>query len=269
VVRVLQGSREAALFLSEATTIRARLSWLFATLLLAACDRLPAPDELAEPNEEVTARIRAHAPAIVRDGAGAHTMALRATVREIARQHGEKSAEHVQARSDAAMMVYEAEDASSALEFVREWLATAEAVYGHEHRETAFALGDYGRMQILGSADGYAPRADRWLRESLAVRQRVIGPLHTETVATEGFIAEHLLAGCESRKDCVAGDARLVEAERLAEHAYLAFLAQSGAEHSHTRLHRQVLGRVRVANGKSADIPDSTLPSADSRSPTH
>jgi hypothetical protein len=41
-----------------------------------------------------------------------------------------------------------------------------------------------------------------WLREALEVRRRVLGPGHEETVASEVFIAEELLASCGASTSC-------------------------------------------------------------------
>jgi hypothetical protein len=225
----------------------------FAIFAIAACSRLPAPNEVAAPNEDVVALVRLHEDRIREDGLPAQHAALEATLLEAGRRYGTKSSEFVQARTEAAVMVYQAAGAASAVDYFREWLRVSEAVYGHDHRETAFALNDYGRIQILAAA-GHDPASLIWLREALDVRRRVLGNGHRETAASEGFVAGELLASCELSASCPPGDSRLVEAEALVGHAYdvYAFVHPDG--HHETVAMQALLGRIRVRNGKSAYI---------------
>jgi Tetratricopeptide repeat len=228
-------------------------SAFFACLLLwiAACSRLPSPDEVAAPNEDVVELIRAHEDSMQSDGIEPHRAALEATLLEVERRYGTNSSAYVQAYAEAAVMVYGAAGAESSIEFFRDWLRVSESVYGHEHRETAFAISDFGRIKIL--TGGYDPAALTWLREALQVRRRVLGLDHKETAASEGFVAEELLASCDLSIPCRPDDIRLAEAERLAGHAYEVYRTEFSVGHRETGQMRQLLGRIRDRVGKSAD----------------
>jgi hypothetical protein len=225
----------------------------FLIFALAACSRPPAPDEIATPDEDVIAFVRRHEAAISEEGLPRHQAALEATLLEVGRRYGTHSSQFVQAHTEAAIMVYEAAGAENSVGFFREWLRVSEAVYGHDHRETAFALNDYGRSRIL-AAGGQDPESLVWLRKGLGVRRRVLGNGHMETAASEGFIAEELIASCELSAHCPPGDARLVEAEALARHAYDVYAKGHAPGHHETNQMEALLGRIRARNGQSADI---------------
>jgi hypothetical protein len=236
-----------------------------AIVAIAACSRLPGPREVAAPNEDVVALVRLHEERIREAGLPTHRAALEATLIEVGRRYGTHSSEFVQARTEAAVMVYQTAGAASSVDFFREWLRVSEAVYGHDHRETAFALNDYGRILILAGA-GHDPASLVWLREALDVRRRVVGEGHRETAASEGFLAGELLASCELSASCPPGDSRLVEAEGLAAHASGVYALVHPAGHHETDAMKALLGRIRERNGRSADILEGDrLPKAAER----
>lgn len=145
------------------------------------------------------------------DGLDKHRSDIEEVVRGVQTTYGERSAEYAQARNEAALLVYEAASARESIAYFRQSLEADLLVYGHDHRETAFAINDYGRIQMLAATDHYQPAALRWLREVLDVRRRVLGDGHIKTAASERFVAEQLLTECDHERPCTAGDAKLAE----------------------------------------------------------
>jgi hypothetical protein len=125
--------------------------------------------------------------------------------------------------TDAGVALISGGDAKASVRYFERALAVCEAVYGHEHRETSYALHDYGEAQRRAAGDRYEPRARPWYEEALAVRRRVLGDHHEETAAAEVSLGEDLLASCRAQPPCPADDNRLERAQALARHALKVF----------------------------------------------
>lgn len=243
---------------------------LVASLLevLAACARFPAPDQLATRNDEITEQINVHAAAVRERGFAGSRAAIDLTLREIRNRYGERSTEVPQAWSDAAMLVYRESKARDAVEYTRGWLEACRVAYGPEHRETAYALTDHGRMQSLAADNGYAPEATALYRESLAVRRHVLGAEHPETAGSERFVAEQSLAICRHERHCERDDPLMVEAEALTEHSLRVLRSAYGSTHYEVGELEDLLGDIRRARQISAYATDRDPDTLESDSPT-
>ncbi len=230
------------------------LALAFAALIhLTACGRatrVPA-DQLAPVDEALRQRIHAHADALANSVAHGRP-ALESTLAAIGREHGESSQAMVQALSDAAvMLVSDVGNATDAVPYFRRALEAAEKFYGHEHRETAFLLHDYGEIQVLAAQDAYVPAATPLYEESLAVRRRVLGERHPETAGSARSLARQLLRACEAEPPCRPADARLVEALRLAKHALDVFEKEGRDKPLDAGSATELVGRIIAKRGAS------------------
>jgi hypothetical protein len=239
---------------------------LFAAL--TACSRFPEPDEMATRDEEVTEQVNVHAVAVRERGFASSRAAIDLTLREIRSKYGERSTEVPQAYSDAAMMVYSEATASDAIEYTRGWLEACRLAYGPEHRETAFALNDHGRMQALAADNEYAPEATSLFRESLEVRRHVLGAEHPETAGSERFVAEQALATCKYERHCGRDDPLMVEAEALTEHSLRVLRSAYGSKHYEVGEIEDLLHKIRRTRQISAYAADRDPETPESASPT-
>lgn len=231
------------------------LALAFAALTqLTACNRahrVPA-DQLAPVDEDLRQRIRAHADALANSFAHGRP-ALDSTLAAIGREHGESSKAMVQAFCDAGVMLAsDADNPTAAVPYFRRALETAEVVYGHEHRETAFLLHDYGEIQVLSAGSAYVPAATPLYEESLAVRRRVLGERHPETAGSARSLAAQLLRACEAEPPCRPTDARLAEGLRLTKHALDVFENEGRGKPLDARSAAALLARIIAMRGASA-----------------
>lgn len=210
---------------------------LTALAQLSACSkapRVPAANELAPVDEDIRSRIRAQS-------AGTLEPALEG----ISREHGENSMAMVQALTDAGVLLAGELDAPlAAVPYFRRALEAAEQVYGHEHRETAFALHDYGEIQIRAANGGYLPAVTPLYEEALAVRRRVLGERAPETAASGASLAKQLVRACETEPPCRPTDARLAEALRLTKHAIDVFQKEGRDAPQDARSASELLARI-------------------------
>ncbi len=200
---------------------------LLALLGLVACaPRIPPPDQLWEPDEELAARVRNHAQEVDDRGMPVAVSALAdldRTLAEIAREYGAQSPAACQTLTDAGVMLLDNDHRQEALRYFERALTVCEAVYGHEHRETSYALHDYSMAQVRAAGERYEPRARHGFEEALAVRRRILGNQHQETAAAEVSLGKHILAGCRAEPPCTGADSRLEKALSLARHAITVF----------------------------------------------
>ena len=180
---------------------------------LAGCaPRIPPPDEMSERDAGLTRRIEESSLAD-----------LDHTLEQILREEGETSPGACQAWTDVGVALIYRDEPQASVHYFERALAVCEAVYGHEHRETSYALHDYGEAQVRAAGETYEPRARPWYEEALAVRRRVLGNRHEETAAAEVSLGRHILASCRAQPPCAVDDSRLQQAWSLGRHAQMVF----------------------------------------------
>jgi hypothetical protein len=158
------------------------------------------------------------------------------------------------------MLAGERDDPRAAVPYFRRALDTAEKVYGHEHRETAFLLHDYGEIQVRAANDGYVRAATPLYREALAVRRRVIGERHPETAASGVSVAKQMLRACQAEPPCRPNDARLDEALRLTKHAIDVFQKEGRDVPGDTRMASELLARIIAMRAAAPRPPEPASP---------
>jgi hypothetical protein len=203
-----------------------------AVLALAACVALIAcsepPPNAIPPPDEIGPRITAVREAVWKseaalNGGEIDLDKLEATVASLASRYGEQSAERIQGLTETAAMLCQKQRFDLALPFMEQTLALSRAVYGLEHRETAFGLHDVATILGELAPGAYVPRAELLYRGAVDVRRKTAGVDHPETAASEVQLAWQLLLGAKQESLPYRRQPMLDEAEQLALHAQRVF----------------------------------------------
>jgi tetratricopeptide (TPR) repeat protein len=222
---------------------------------LSCAPRIPPPDQMAEIDEAVRARVQSHAEALRRDGHALVAPELEHTLALIRSEYGPKSPAVPQSLTDAALMLFEEGEMNAAVRYFERALQACEEAFGHEHLETSYALHDYAKSQVKAANGRYAPRARHYFEEALAVRRRVLGERHVVTAAGGLSLAEHLLASCRAEPPCDRSDRRLREALALTRLASDVFSKDPGAKPQDRANAAKVLRDLLSHSGSSQSEP--------------
>lgn len=192
---------------------------------------VPAPTELAERSATILGQVTSASRPETRDVQSA-VERLDGVVSDVAGRFGENSIESVQAATEAGIaLIRDWQCFDLAHRYIERSLALSRAVFGIDHRETAFALQDLAvvrhelRPELLVQWSG--PLA----REAIAVRTRVLGKDHLETAGSERYMATWLFGSWRTQRRASARSPVLVESRELANHALGILEAAYGVGH--------------------------------------
>ncbi len=186
-----------------------------------ALPRIPmvAPTELTQRSDEIREQVSLASRNDAQDAESASDRIYLA-VSEISRRFGENSIESVQASTEAGIaLIRDWQRFDLALPHIERSLQLSRAVFGTEHRETAYALQDLAVVRHELRPELFVQWSGPMGREAIAVRTRVIGADHRETAGSERYLASWLYESWRKQRARSAGSPILVEARQLADHA--------------------------------------------------
>jgi hypothetical protein len=206
-------------------------SWLAAAALPATRIPVPPPAELAERSERIRSLVRdASRPPDQRVESAAGR--IDAAVRQVAERNGENSVESVQAATEAGVaLITDWERFDLALPYIERALALSRAVFGTEHRETAYALQDLAVVRNELRPELFVQWSEPLAQESIRIRRKVLGPEHLETAGSERFLASWIYESWSRQRQRNARSPMLPEARDLAQHALGVLEAAYGVSH--------------------------------------
>ena len=198
----------------------------------AAQSRIPLPPstELAERSDAILQRItEASRP----EGQDVESAVARidAVVAHTSRQFGENSIESVQVATEAGIaLIRDWQRFDLARPHIERALVLSRAVFGTDHRETAFAIQDVAVVRQELRPELFVQWGGPLVREAIDVRTRVLGADHLETAGSERFLADWLFESWRAQRRASADSPMLDEARRLADHAVAVIEKAYGAD---------------------------------------
>jgi hypothetical protein len=180
---------------------------------------VPTPTELAERSVAIVEQVAA---ASRREGQDVDSAVARlgAVMTDVSRRFGENSVESVQAATEAGIaLIRDWQRFDLAHPHIARSLALSRAVFGTDHRETAYALQDLAVVRQQLRPELFVQWSGPLAREAIAVRTRVLGPDHLETAGSERYLATWLFESWRTQRRASADSPVLVEARNLANHA--------------------------------------------------
>lgn len=221
---------------------------------LAARIALPAPTELAERSEAILGQVAAASGGAGRDAESAAAR-LDAVATDVAARFGEKSIESVQAATEAGIaLIRDWDRYDLAHPRIARALHLSRAVFGTDHRETAFALQDLAVVRQELRPELFVQWSGPLVREAIDVRTRVLGAGHLETAGSERFLAAWLFQSWQSQRRASAGNPMLDEARRLADHAVLVMEESYGVTNPEVLELRYLQARIALAQEDYARV---------------
>ena len=191
---------------------------------------LPPPTELAERSDAILRRV---AEASRPEGQGVDSAVARidAVVADMTRRFGEKSIESVQVATEAGIaLIRDWQRFDLARPHIERSMVLSRAVFGTDHRETAFAIQDAAVVRHELRPELFVQWSGPLVREAIDVRTRVLGADHLETAGSERFLADWLFESWRSQRRASASSPMLEEARRLADHAVRVMEEAYGAD---------------------------------------
>jgi hypothetical protein len=241
-----------------------RLAPVLAALAIVACTGrsgtpVPARDQLAPITQQLKDRVRANQATLEQDGFAKVRPAIDRTLADIEREYGARSVEVPQSLTQTGAMILEAGEATDAEPYMRRAMEASIGIYGAEHRETAFAVGDYGLTLVSANPDKFVPAATPFLERALAIRRNLLGVDAPETAGSERSLALQLFAQCRSKPGCGPADPLLERALAIARHAHEVLrIADLNKPNSEVfELHQLVNDLRRARNEAPVDEPQN------------
>ena len=191
---------------------------------------LPPPTELAERSDAILQRV---AEASRPEGQDVESALARidAVIAQTSRQFGENSVESVQVATEAGIaLIRDWQRFDLARPHIERSLVLSRAVFGTDHRETAFAIQDVAVVRHELRPELFVQWSGPLVREAIDVRTRVLGADHLETAGSERFLADWLFESWRTQRRASAESPMLDEARRLADHAVVVFEEAYGAD---------------------------------------
>ena len=211
-----------------------------------------APTELAQRSDEIREQISAASRRQDQDVESA-TGRLDAVVSEVGARFGESSIESVQASTEAGIaLIRDWQRFDLALRHIERSLQLSRAVFGTDHRETAYALQDLAVVRHELRPELFVQWSGPLTREAIAVRTRVIGADHLETAGSERYLASWLHGNWRKQRRRSAGSPILVEVRKLADHALAIIEKAYGVQHPEAIELRYLQLRVALITGNFA-----------------
>lgn len=223
----------------------------------------PVPrDELATQNEEISRIMARHQSALAAGADDSALAGLDSSLDVIETEYGPQSPEHIQALSEAAIMVARAGKPDIGETYMVEAAAGARHTYTSKHRETALILHDLANLKIANAGDETDLEAITILREVVTTRRDIIGPDHGETRGAEISLADALFTQWIGTEEEGADSPLLSEAEGLIARPIAVSETDSDYAHLQARGARLLYGRVLFAQERyqeALNVYDETL----------
>jgi len=196
---------------------------------------VPPPTEMAESIEAVHDWVMENESALKEGNPARQLATLDATLDLIAHRYGEKSVEMTQAVRDTGLMLIGNDRYDLAEPYIQEALLLSRQVFGHDHRETGYALHDLAVVRDKLRPETFSIAAEPLLVEAIAVRRRVLGLEHLETAGSEAALSKLLLASWRRTSRDDPHSELLTQADQLAAHSLQVLERAYGNDQSEVR----------------------------------
>ncbi len=208
---------------------------------------VPPPTELAERSAAIVELMgEASRPPDRRAESAAGR--IDAVVAQVARRYGERSVESVQAATEAGVaLIRDWDRFDLALAHIERSLALSRAVFGTDHRETAYALQDLAVVRYELQPESFVQWSEPLAQESIAVRRKVLGPEHLETAGSERYLASWIYQNWSRQRKRSPRSPMLPRARDLARHALGVLESAYGVSHGEVVGTRYLLLQIALA----------------------
>lgn len=208
---------------------------------------VPEPAELAPRSDAILQQVAQASRPVGRDLESAINR-LDAVVADVARRFGANSIESVQASTEAGIaLIRDWRRFDLALSHIERSLNASRAVFGTDHRETAFALQDVAVVRHELRPELFVQWSGPPAREAIAVRRKVLGANHPETAGSERYLASWLYDSWRTQRRASPTSPMLVEARELADHALGVLEGAYGVQHGEVIGLRYLQLRIALA----------------------
>lgn len=208
----------------------------------------PIPrDQLAGTTPEITNIMDRHRASLATTMSDNVVPQIDESLHIIADEYGENSPQHIQALSDASIMLAEQGRSDLAETYMQEAATGARETYGDRHRETALILHDLANLKISNKSNGNNDEAVTLLEEIVDTRSDVLGPAHPETQGARLSLADALFTKWLSTPDAGAQSDLLVRAQDMLAQRASGQAEEDASQTIQNRAARLLHGRVSFA----------------------
>ena len=203
------------------SAVRAAAFALLLPFVISGCfsEKIPPPTETAARSRIITALIEGNDRALETSRGPLDVTGLERTINLIGFWWGDSSPQLYQALTDSAILLARHKHYDVALSYVERALLVCRSAFGVEHRETAYAYHDIATILNQLNPEESSQRAIEVLRAAILIRQKILGPDHAETAGAEAALAWQLLLLAKKGNALEEKRAKIIEAERLSQHA--------------------------------------------------
>ncbi|NHK26961.1 tetratricopeptide repeat protein [Parvularcula flava] len=178
----------------------------------------PIPrDQLAVATPEITSIMDRHRESLATTMSDNVVPQIDESLQVIADEYGENSPQHIQALSDASIMLAAQARNDLAERYMQEAAAGARVTYGDNHRETALILHDLANLKISNKRTGSTDEAVTILEEIVDTRSRILDADHAETRGARLSLADALFTKWLENPDAGPSSDLLIRAEEMLE----------------------------------------------------
>lgn len=219
-------------------------------LKITAASAFSAPipqDQLAAATPEVTEIMGRHRDSLATTMSDTVVPQIDESLRVLADEYGENSPQHIQALSEAALMLAAQGRSDLAERYMQAAASGARQTYGDRHRETALILHDLANLKISNKRDASNDEAIALLEEIAATRSNVLGADHPETQGARLSLADALFTKWLSSPDAGAGSDLLVRAQDMLAQNASGETAGNAARSLQDRAARLLQARISFA----------------------